>query len=146
MAEPEGSHPCAQKKDLYLEFEDSDGTNAEDSLRYLLIGCCVPPGTEGEFAGGAKDGGNFEITIENTTLFSVTPAKDTCVAGTTKKIAFQYLCPNETSDVATAEDADENGRWIETTAKILLSGGFVPESSPPTQEITVHLKAHLRSA
>ncbi|CAD7957809.1 unnamed protein product [Amoebophrya sp. A25] len=75
------------------------------------------------------------------------PTPTTTTPTTDKRIGFTYLRPEESPIVVGGLELgllSGIGQWTRTTARITLSGGFVPKGSPPTQEITVHLKAYLK--
>merc|ERR1712194_552978 len=146
----------SQRTEFHLAFAEDSSPSTEEAaaadasvlpVKNLVVGCCVPPGTQGVFNPGEAEpehkNGNFEVSLQDPKVFAVTTgAKDSVDAGTQKKITFQYLRPANGGGLTVTED--ERGQYVTSTAKIVLSGGFVPEESPPTQEITVHLKAYLR--
>lgn len=143
-----------QRQDFYLTFQDLDDAAvasgdvdpAVADVQYLIVGAAVPPETAGKLSGKGA-GGNYDISIADTKYFQCLEAKGAIGAGETKRVGFKYLRPPQTAvEVAgvNLEVLNNVGQWVETTAKITLSGGYVPMAKSPTQEITLHLKAYLR--
>ena len=111
---------------------------------------CVQPGAKREPANKPGGGGNFEFIIPpggDSQYFAVETAKGACGAGVQQDINLIYKPPQDTSLTVGGYSLNllaDAGQWVTTDVKLVLSGGFVPPGSPPTQEFIVRLKGYLR--
>eukprot|EP00429_Kryptoperidinium_foliaceum_P117320 CAMPEP_0176308996 /NCGR_PEP_ID=MMETSP0121_2-20121125/64841_1 /TAXON_ID=160619 /ORGANISM="Kryptoperidinium foliaceum, Strain CCMP 1326" /LENGTH=851 /DNA_ID=CAMNT_0017650865 /DNA_START=18 /DNA_END=2573 /DNA_ORIENTATION=- len=139
----EFSYPQAQQTEFSLAF------GKEDRTQFLLIGASV----------GAAPG-NFDFQIQQSDFskyFTVEAPEagakpDKAAKGAVKpgelpiKVLFKYSPDEKTSlkygDVQ-LDLLGGIGQWITCKVKGVLSGGVVPQGEPPTQEITVELRAYL---
>eukprot|EP00931_Biecheleriopsis_adriatica_P086941 TRINITY_DN61489_c0_g1_i1.p1 TRINITY_DN61489_c0_g1~~TRINITY_DN61489_c0_g1_i1.p1 ORF type:complete len:1665 (-),score=434.14 TRINITY_DN61489_c0_g1_i1:72-4871(-) len=146
-------HPAAQLKDFSLLFEQGQ------TLKTLLIGASVPPGTPsapqdklppitydwqilpGDFANF------FTVEVPEGAGKPEKQAKGNLLPGKPAlKVAFRYSPPEDTSLVFGGVNLDllgGIGQWVTCQAKGILAGGYVPPGESPTQEIMVELRAYL---
>ena len=105
--------------------------------RTLTVGCatCALDGA------GA---GTVEVKMEGAPGYikCINP-KETVQPGTTLELQFEFN-PNDVEKPVfnLGEIYEGVGHWIEHTVIVVLTGGFVPESSQPAREFQVHVKVY----
>lgn len=150
----EFEYPRAQQKQFSLVFEHGQ------SVQYLLVGACVPPGTPSAPQTTPAVTYDFQILpSEHSSFFAVEAPEgskpDKQVKGAVQpgkpamNVAFRYTPPADTSLTYGGVNLallGGIGQWITCKARGILAGGFVPPGEPPnsTQEITVELRAYLQ--
>jgi len=148
----EFEYPQAQQSEFSLEFGEGERT------QYLLVGASVPPGYPSAPQNTPPPAFEFQIVqSEYSKYFTVEApegakpdkmAKGQVAPGKQPiKVAFKYQ-PEESASLKYG-DVDLDllsgiGQWITCQVKGVLSGGFVPAGAPPTQEISVELRAYLQ--
>jgi hypothetical protein len=129
--------------DALAASEGLDGAPREvlEAPMRLVVGCCA--------AAGSKTGGNgsFELRVEEQAriegsdeeFFACSKTSGSVSAGTECEVAFTFTKP--------AEDDNEEtgllkvGQWLEQTYVCSLSGGYVPEGEPDTEEVEIVVRA-----
>jgi len=139
------AYPTAQQKEFSLVFEQSE------SVKYILVGACVPAGTPTAPVNSPATTFDFSIQQSEFSSFFTVEAAGAAAGAMAKgpvkpgdlalKASFRYKPPETNSLVCGDMELDllgGIGKWITCNVKGILADG------PATQEISVELKAYLQ--
>mmetsp|Transcript_81700 Transcript_81700/g.210345 ORF Transcript_81700/g.210345 Transcript_81700/m.210345 type:complete len:1701 (+) Transcript_81700:95-5197(+) len=145
-------YPREQQTDISLKFDSGE------RVKYFLVGAGVPPGTPSAPQNAPAATFDFQIVQSEFSKFFMVEAPEGAKADKVAKgqvqagapaikVAFKYA-PEESGSL-TYGDVNLDllsgiGQWITCTVKCVLAGGYVPAGKPPTQEITIELRAYLQ--
>lgn len=142
----------AQRREISLLFERGD------TSQFILFGNGVMPGTPWAPQNAAAV--NYDIQIVQSQFSGLFTVEMEVAGGKPDKLAkgpllpgakaikaiFKYNPPEDTSLACGDVGLDMLagiGQWVTCKVKCILSGGYVPPSETPTQEINVELRAYL---
>lgn len=144
--------PQAQQMQFSLKFREGE------RAQYLLVGASVPPGFPSAPQNTPAPTFEFQILQSDYSKYFTVEApegskadkiaKGPVVPGKPPiKVAFKYS-PEENAKLTYGDVNLELlggiGQWITCQVRGVLSGGFVPPGMPPTQELTIELRAYLQ--